>query len=103
MKWNPIDERDERIADKGRWCSLENAEKKTPDIGGVYVFIDSDMDVKYIGKAGIGELRNEIQNAISSEKSGSATRVGWFATNSKGFVDDLAREWTDKYRPINNL
>lgn len=103
MKWDSKDENDSRIVAKGRWYDLDDVDEKAPERAGVYVFVNSDHDVKYVGKAGAGRLKDEIKDAISRDKDKYATLFGWFATNSDENAKSLERDWIDKYDPLNNL
>ena len=103
MKWDSSDERDSRIVDKGRWYNLDEVDEKAPNRSGVYIFVNVDLQVKYVGKAGAGRLKEEIKNAISRGKDRGATKFGWFATNSDDKAKSLERDWIDKYKPSNNL
>lgn len=101
MKWDPNDEKDPQIVEKGGWFLLKNLEK-APNRSGVYIFVDDSEDVKYIGKAGARRLDEEIRNAINRGKNKGATRYGWLATNSNENALSLEQGLINKYNPPNN-
>jgi len=55
MKWNGNQEEDKRIVDKTDWFLIDNY-KELKENAGVYVFVNDDLDVKYIGRAGQGRM-----------------------------------------------
>lgn len=101
--WQKSDENNSKIVDMGGWYNLETVEEKAPNRAGVYVFVNVALQVKYVGKAGDGRLKEEIKNAIYREKDSGATKFAWFATNSDDNAKKLESEWINKYNPINNL
>lgn len=102
MIWDTNDGQENYIVDKGGWYDLGTVNEKAPDRAGVYVFVSSDKDVKYVGKAGARRLRVEIQNALNRGKGYGATGFAWFATNSDDFALILENNWIQKYQPSNN-
>ena len=80
MKWNGNQEEDKRIVDKTDWFLIDNY-KELKENAGVYVFVNDDLDVKYIGRAGQGRMVLEhihifeIHSAICRGKDNGATKV----------------------------
>jgi excinuclease UvrABC nuclease subunit len=104
--WDKSLEDDSRIAEKGKWSPLDvDAIKRlAPDRAGVYLFADVALQVKYIGYAGAGNLRDSMLDAIKSrDKAKGATKYKWFATNSTDKAESLKKAWLLKYNPPNNL
>lgn len=102
MRWDAGDEKDNRIRSMGRWFPISSADEKAPTQAGVYVFTDFELQVRYVGKAGAGRLRDEIQDALKRGKGYGVSQFGWFATNSEEIALSLEKKWIDKYQPLNN-
>ena len=102
MKWDSSDKLDSHIVDSGRWFKLSSAQENAPVRSGVYVFANSELQVKYVGKAGASRLRAEIQNALYREKGRGASQFAWFATNSDDKAWSLESDLIAKYQPSNN-
>ena len=102
MIWELSDAQDYRIATWDGWFNLNSVQENAPKRAGVYVFVNSAFQVKYIGKAGAGRLQAEIQNALCREKGNGASRFAWFATNSDANALSLENDWIHKYQPPNN-
>lgn len=90
------------IRSMGRWFPISLADEIAPTQAGVYVFTDCDLQVRYVGKAGAGRLRDEIQGALKRGKGYDVSQFGWFATNSEETALSLEKEWIGKYQPLNN-
>ncbi|HEC88522.1 MAG TPA: hypothetical protein ENI52_04305 [Thermoplasmata archaeon] len=102
MKWDNDDYSDWRVVEHGGWCDKENIRLKFPERAGVYVFADIDLQVKYIGSAGAGRLREEAISAIRRGKGRGASKANWLATNSEENARSLEYELINKYNPSNN-
>lgn len=99
MKWNDKDMDDNRIlAAEGFFDDLDDV----PPVAGVFVFVDANSDVKYIGTAPDGHLSDAAQRAYEGGKGQGATLVGWARTFSYSKALSLAADWTAKYNPPNN-
>ena len=101
MQWNNDDHQNWRIVDYTNWRDLENYED-LEHRSGVYIFADINHQVKYIWKAGVRRMVDEIKDAISRCKSFGATRVKALYTNSDDKALDLEGVLIDKYEPPNN-
>ncbi len=104
MKWDPSDSNDYRVKRSGRWIPIVLIPFLFPKRAGVYVFADAGKNVKYVGKAGAGRLRDEAWNAVSQRnKAYRATLARYFVTNSDAAAISLEKNWIAKYQPLNNL
>lgn len=102
MKWDSSDHSDYRVVDYSGWRDLSNY-GTFEERSGVYVFANSDLQVKYIGKAGPGRMVVEIQSAIGRGKNFGASQVKAIYTNSNDRALSLEGALVDKYDPPNNL
>jgi excinuclease UvrABC nuclease subunit len=104
MEWESEDNNDQRIIAYTAWLSIEvyqtieTLEKRT----GVYIFADINKRVKYIGKASIDRMINEIYNALCRDKGKGATLVKALYTNSDIDTQSLETDLINKYNPLNN-
>ncbi|MCK4333283.1 hypothetical protein KAX06_00690 [candidate division WOR-3 bacterium] len=73
-----------------------------PDKAGVYVLLDDDFEVLYVGKAGGGRLKTEIKTKEGSPHEEGATKCLWARTNSDEIAKAIESEWISKYDPPNN-
>ena len=74
-----------------------------PFKAGVYMFIDAEDEVVYIGEASAGGLSNEIKAKRGTRADRDAVRFRWFQTEGGQTARKLAAEWIKKYQPRNNL
>lgn len=108
MKWKKSSENDERIIDKSDWTLIDNYQE-LKESSGVYVFINDDMDVKYIGKAGKRRMVLEhiqvfeIYSAICRGKDDGASKVKALFTNNNENALSLERDLIHEYSPQNNI
>jgi excinuclease UvrABC nuclease subunit len=100
--WNYRDGQDSRVVDRGGWCTIKNISTNFPDRAGVYIFADSHLQVRYVGKAGGGLLKNEAMAATRRGKNRGATHATWLATNSSATALALEQKLIEKYNPPNN-
>jgi len=102
MQWDPHEVVDNRVVEASIWWldikEFEQLEKRS----GVYLFANSKYEVKYVGKAGAGEMVKEIKKAITKKKSKGATQVRALYTNAHDKAKSLAQYLVDKYDPVNN-
>ena len=103
MQWERSDGFDRRVVKRSGWCALWHIDASFPSRAGVYIFADTNLQVKYVGKAGAGRLRKEATAARDERGKGyGAIRAVWLATNSDANALSLERELIDKYDPPNN-
>jgi len=83
--------------------------RELPDNPGVFVFLDKDAFVLYIGETG-GSLKDQIQLALNrqdeNDKPASgkgAAFVSFYRTNDKAIARLLHNDWITKYDPPNNI
>jgi len=91
-----------RVVDTSATIDLDNY-KDLEARAGVYIFMNIDGEVKYIGKAGAGRIVDEIYNAMYRKKDLGATTVKVLYTNSDLNALSLESELIDTYDPPNNL
>lgn len=104
MKFDYSDKNDKRVVEASPYALAYPAEvDKAPDKAGVYMFIDKDEDVIYVGKASAGRLRDEIKGKRNTSADQGAQTYRWFRTNSDELARDLEADWIRKYRPKNNV
>ena len=104
MKFDLNDKDDERVVETSPYAldypaDVDNA----PDKAGVYMFIDGEDEVIYIGKASGGSLRDEIKAKRNTSADRGAKKYRWFRTNSDEVAKDLEADWIKKYKPKNNV
>jgi hypothetical protein len=102
LKWDTEDYKDWRVIEHGSWCNIENINTNFPDEHGVFIFTDSNLQVKFIGNTGIKGINREAMNDINSGKGYGATRANWLVTANDILARNLASELIDKYSPPNN-
>jgi hypothetical protein len=99
MKWNEADMDDHRvIVAEGFFDDLEDV----PTVGGIFIFVDAKLDVKYIGAAPDGHLHNAAKSAFETGKGTGATQLGWARTFSYSKALSLCSDLKEKYNPPNN-
>jgi len=103
MKFDYSDKNDPRVVDSSPYALDYPADvDEAPDRAGVYMFINGNDEVIYIGKASGGRLRNEIKDKKDTSADKGATKYRWFRTNSDEVAKDLEQDWLKKYQPKNN-
>lgn len=108
MKWNENHENDNRIVDKTDWFLLDDY-KELKENAGVYVFVNDNLDVKYIGRAGQGRMVLEhiqvfeIHSAICRGKDDGATKVKTLYTQNNERSIALEADLIKLYTPTNNI
>ena len=102
MEQNNNDAGDWRVVASAYWRNLDNYAGLEARAG-IYIFANSALQVKYIGKEGAGRLVIEISSAISRGKDYGATQVKALYTNSDSNAQSLERDLINKYNPPNNL
>lgn len=104
MQWKLEDDNDQRVLTRTGWVDIEiyktvdTLEKKV----GVFIFADTNKEVKYIGKAGADKMIDEIYNALCKYKARDATLVKALYTNSDTNAQSLKTDLIKKYNPLNN-
>ena len=104
MKLDYGDKNDERVVESSPYAlDYPNDVDKAPDKAGVYMFIDANDEVIYVGKAAGGRLKDEIKAKRNTSADKDATKYRWFRTNSDEIAKDLEADWIKKYKPRNNV
>jgi len=101
MIWDSSDNSDYRVASYCEWKNLEKCgtlENKS----GVYLFANSDLHIKYVGKAGPRRMADEARDAIRRNKAYDASLVKALYTNSNDKASSLEANLINKYDPPNN-
>jgi len=101
MPWDSGEYSRWQAVDYSGWLKLENY-KNLEERSGVYIFASSDLQVKYVGKAGARRIVQEVGNAISRGKAYGASEVKALYTNSDDNALSLERVLLEKYKPPNN-
>jgi len=103
MKFELNDKSDKRVVEASPYAlDYPDDVGKAPNSAGVYMFIDSEEEVIYVGKASGGRLRDEIQAKRDTSADRGAKKYRWFRTNSDEIAKDLEADWIKKYQPKNN-
>jgi excinuclease UvrABC nuclease subunit len=104
MKFDYSDKNDKRVVEASPYALDYPADvDKAPDKAGVYMFIDKEEEVIYVGKASGGRLRDEIKGKRGTSADRGALKYRWFRTNSDEVAKDVEADWIKKYRPKNNV
>ena len=104
MKFDYSDKNDKRVVETSPYALDYPAQvDEAPDKAGVYMFIDIDDEVIYVGKASGGRLRDEINGKRNTSADSGAKKYRWFRTNSDEVAKDLEADWIKKYQPKNNV
>lgn len=104
MKFDYSDKDDKRVVETSPYAlDYPGDVDKAPNRAGVYMFIDKDDEVVYIGKASGGRLRDEIKTKRNTSADKGAKKYRWFRTNSDEVAKDLEADWIKKYKPKNNV
>jgi excinuclease UvrABC nuclease subunit len=102
MQWDPNEVVDSRVVSYSEWwINLKDFGELEPRAG-VYLFANSNYDIKYVGTAGAGRMVEETRDAINKKKSKGATKVRALYTNSNEKAQSLQEYLIEKYNPVNN-
>jgi excinuclease UvrABC nuclease subunit len=101
MIWDSSDHSDYRVVSYCGWRNLENC-GTLENRSGVYLFANSDLHIKYVGKAGPRRMADEAQDAIRRNKAYGASLVKALYTNSDERASSLEASLINKYNPPNN-
>jgi excinuclease UvrABC nuclease subunit len=101
MIWQREDCYDNRVVKYSLWTPKFKY-SLLEERAGMYLFVDDQHDVKYVGKAGAGRMVAEIRDAISRGKDKGASLVKALYTNSDPNALSLERDLINKYNPPNN-
>jgi len=100
MQWDNTDGWDYRVVSSTGWRNLVSFDAE--ERAGVYLFADSNLNIKYVGKAGARRMGNEVQSAMDRGKARGAMKVRIFYTNSDARALELEKMLIFKYQPPNN-
>jgi len=104
MKFDYADKSDSRLVMTSPFAlDYPNDVEWAPLRAGVYMFIDGENEVVYIGKASGGRLKDEIKNRRGTSAERDAVRYRWFQTDGDRTASELASDWIKKYEPRNNI
>lgn len=104
MQFDYLDEHDERIVDCAPYARVYHRDlEDAPRAAGVYIFLDADGDVIYVGCAEAGKLSSEIEMKWNTSVDLGARRYRWFSTANETAACALEANWIEKYRPRNNV
>ena len=76
---------------------------RAPSKAGVYMFIDAEDEVVYIGKSSGSGLSDEIKSKRGTGAESDAVKYRWFQTEDDPTASKLAVDWIKKYQPRNNI
>ena len=103
MKFNYSDKNDRRVVEASPYAlDYPDQVEEAPNNAGVYMFIDIEEEIIYVGKASGGRLRDEIKAKRNTTADKGANKYRWFRTNSDEVAKDLEADWIKKYQPRNN-
>jgi excinuclease ABC subunit C len=104
VKFDYSDKNDKRVVEASPYAlDYPGDVDKAPEKAGVYMFIDKEGEVIYVGKASGGRLRDEIKGKRNTSADKGAETYRWFRTNSDEVAKDLEADWIKKYQPRNNI
>lgn len=104
MWFDPYDTGDGRVAECPLTVPAFPVEiGKAPEDEGLYVLLDRDYHVLYIGQAGAEGLRAELQAKRCTRAAQDVHWFLWIRTRNRQEAGTLKREWVRKYRPRNGL
>ena len=104
MKFDYADKSDSRLVMASPFAlDYPDDVEWAPIRAGVYMFIDGENEVVYIGKASGGRLKDDIKNRRGTSAERDAIRYRWFQTPCNQTASDLAADWIKKYAPRNNI
>ena len=103
MTFDYNDKNDKRVVEASPYSFDYPADvDKAPNKAGVYMFINAQGDIVYVGKACGGRLCDEIKAKKGEDAEKDAKSFRWFRTNSDETAKALEADWIKKYQPINN-
>ena len=103
MQWVSKHISDKRIVTTSPFVSFMKCDS-IKDNAGVYLFVDKNQEVKFIGKAGDGEMIAAINKAIEEgNKTLGTIRVKALYTDSDDNALGLKKDLVSIYRPANNF
>lgn len=103
MEWSPRDTLDGRVVDYCLLCRSRDVERRFPDRPGVFLFLDIDMNVLYVGRSEPSGLRDAALVARDERgKASGALFAKWLATESEGEAASLEEYLVGKYCPPYN-
>ena len=104
MKFDYGDKNNKRVVESSPYArDYPRDADKAPEKAGVYMFIDANDEVVYIGKASGSRLKDEIKTKRNTSADKDAKKYRWFRTNSDEAAKDLEADWIKKYKPRNNV
>jgi len=104
MKFNYSDKGDSRLVMTSPFAlDYPDDVEWAPFKAGVYMFIDAEDEVIFIGKASGGGLKDEINARLGTSAERDAVRYRWFQTDGDQTAGKLAADWIKKYEPRNNI
>jgi hypothetical protein len=102
MIWEVSDNLDWRVGEYTGWVDVRNY-KQIENRSGVFILVDCDLHVKYIGIADRGEMKDEIERILVKMKGGTFSRIKVLFTNSSAYAELLMPVLVKKYNPPLNL
>lgn len=104
MKFDYADKSDSRLVMASPFAlDYPDDVEWAPIRAGVYMFIDGENEVVYIGKASGGRLKDDIKNRRGTNAERDAVRYRWFQIDGDRTAGELAADWIKKYEPRNNI
>ncbi len=104
MWFDPYDIRDSRVDE----CSLTVPAypldiETAPDSEGIYVLLDRDYHVLYIGYADERGVRAELEAKRGSQVVRNVRWYLWVNARNREEAKALRRDWVRKYHPLNGF
>ena len=104
MKFNYADKGTSRLVLTSPFAlDYPDAVDRAPSKAGVYMFLDAEDEVVYIGKSSGSGLSDEIKSKRGTRAEKDAVKYRWFQTENDQTAGKLAVDWIKKYQPRNNL
>ncbi|OGD44200.1 hypothetical protein A3K69_07315 [Candidatus Bathyarchaeota archaeon RBG_16_57_9] len=101
MRWDVSDHSDNRVVNYTGWRYFSKV-RTFQEQPGVYVFANTKLCVRYIGKARYGRMTFEILSAIDRGRDLGALLVKVLYTATDEGAVSLESALIEKYRPPNN-
>lgn len=98
MRFSHKDKKDVRII-KHSTYPLDYPEKvdEAPEQLGVYIFIDSNDDLTYVGVTSTEGLQSTIKENSSMASKKGTTQYRWFTTKNIEAANEVKADWIRKY------
>ena len=98
MIWEVSDNLDWRVGDYTGWIDIQDYQE-IENRSGIFVLVDCELQVKFIGYAERGNMKNAIARMLLKEKNLEISRIKVLYTNSSAYAELLIPILIKKYKP----